>query len=416
MMVWPLPRVTFRELRSIEEKRPVALLTTESVWSVWGSQITLPVLIQAEPERYDRELFENLANNLPTQVQAIYVVGQGAPLQAGKIIASQNQKPLYIIPTVLDSDQLLTPTAQTIDEDRWIDLETGPATEVIIDWMVIQSGPNYLRGAGIVDVLSIITGLLDWRYAAQKGKNPLEQRFAPWAASVAAGLASQVIKSAAAIGEANLDALQTLLNLMMTAVQLSNQLGHPRARLGSEHYLAQILKSTAGSLEHAEIVGPMMLFVAALHGQDPASLREALTTAGVRLDTLRATDVRLMLDQLPEHLGTYGFAYSILNDLDPLSEKVSEALDAAGLQIPDNTWMVPEEAVVAVVEEVDLLEVAAEPTPDPEEDDDVLHPEQATQPTGTTTAEESQPVETQPSAELDQADTVDESEVESGNG
>ncbi|HEX3051364.1 MAG TPA: iron-containing alcohol dehydrogenase [Aggregatilineaceae bacterium] len=414
MMVWPLPRVTFRELRSIEEKRPVALLTTESVWSVWGSQITLPVLIQAEPERYDRDLFENLANNLPTQVQAIYVVGQGAPLQAGKIIASRNQKPLYVIPTALDSDQLLTPTAQVIDSDRWADLETGPATEVIVDWTIIQSGPNDLRGAGIVDVLSIITGLLDWRYAAQKGKNPPEQRFAPWAASVAAGLASQAIKSAAAIGEGNLDALQTLLNLMMTVVQLSNQLGHTRARMGSEHYLAQLLKHT--TLEHAELVGPMLLFVAALHGQDPASLREALSSAGVRLDSLRATDVRLMLDQLPEHLGSYGFTYSVLNDLDPLSDKAKEALDAAGLQIPEDTWMMPEEEVVADVDETDLLEVAAEPTPDPEEDDDVLHPEQATQPTATTTAEESQPVATPPSAELDTAEAADESEVESGNG
>lgn len=372
--VWPLPRISFRELGSIQEKRPVALLTTEQTWNIFGSQIALPVMIQAEPERRSLELFDYLAEHLPSQVEAIYVVGHGTPLEAGKVVASRNNKPLIVIPTALESDAMLKATAIAYDErDGQIIptiVETGPAAEIIIDWNVIRSAPDTLRGAGIADVLSIITGLLDWRYAAQKGKNPAEQRFVPWAASVAAGLATHAIKSAAAIGEGKPGALRTLLDLLMQATQLGNQLGHTRAQEGSEHILAHTLAAQdARNLAHAEIVGPCILLVSALHGQDPSSLKEAMELAGVRLNRLRATDVQAVIDGLPEYLGAHALPYSILNDLDPLADETAQALRAAGLAILPGTWQVPdvlEEAVIedeAPAEEAPLDEEATRPEP-----------------------------------------------------
>lgn len=346
MSAWPLPRITFQELSTVEEKRPVALLTSEGVWPVVSDQLALPVVIQAEPDQYRRTLFDYLADNLPTSVQAIYAVGQGASVQAGKVIAARNRKPLIIIPTALDSDMMLTPYTlleeQAGEESYLVLSEPGPATEIIIDWATIRLAPENQRGAGIVDVLSIVTALLDWRYAAQKGKNPPEQRFSTWAAGVAAGLASQAIKSAAAIGQGHQDALHTLLDLMMMAVQLGNQLGHTRASQGSEHYLAQILTPyTDPGLTHSDLIGPCILFVAALHGQDPAPLRDAMQTAGVRLDQLRPTDFRLALDNLNNHLDQ-SFPYSILNDLDPASDAVTQALLASGLAIEEDTWELPQ--------------------------------------------------------------------------
>jgi glycerol-1-phosphate dehydrogenase [NAD(P)+] len=348
MSVWPIPRITFRELSSIQETRPVALLTSDDVWSVLSLQLTLPILIQAEPARYDRALFDYLGGNLPSQAKAVYAVGSGAPVEAAKVVASRNDVPLIVIPTALDSALPFMPAALVeepiSDRKRQVYAETAPAAEIVIDWGVIQAAPDTLRGAGIVDVLSIVTGLMDWRYAAQKGKNLREQHFAPWAASVAAGLAKEAIKSSVPIGQGQRDALQILLNLIMIAVQLSNQLEHTRAQQGSEHYLAQILAATTyPDLAHGELVGPCLLFSAALHGQDPGPLREAMQNAGVRLDQVRATDFNLMLDQLPDYLAYYDFPYSILNDLDPLSDTTASALEASGLAILAETWETPQE-------------------------------------------------------------------------
>jgi glycerol dehydrogenase-like iron-containing ADH family enzyme len=395
MMVWPLPRITFRELNSVEEKRPAALLTSEDVWTVLSPQLKLPVLIQAEPQTYNRDLFDNLAANLPAQAKVVYVAGGGAPLEAAKLIAARNQLPLVVVPTALDSSMMLLPHALIADKDgervRLAEEETGPATEIIVDWEVIASAPAEQRGAAIVDLLTVVTGLLDWRYAAQKGKNTRSQHFVPWAASIVSELAKQAIKSAAAVGQGDREALQTLLDLLMTAAQLNNQLGHARAQQGGEHYLAQILMAaTERPPAYAELVGPCLLFVAALHGQDPAPLRDALHSAGVRLDQVRATDFNLVIDNLPTYLDAYGFPYSILNDLDRTSDKVTTAIEAAGLAIEAETWIKPEDSLAHVLanasEEApheDKFQGEAAPQPDGKPADQVAAVETDTQPADT---------------------------------
>jgi len=383
MPVWPLPRITYQPLGAVEETRPVALLTTEDTWAVLGDQLKLPVFIQAEPERYDRELFDYLADNLPSRVEAIYVVGQGAPLDAGKIIAARQRRPLVIVPTALDSDAALSPVAlveETLDgQRRQIEIETGPASEVVIDWDVLRAAPDEQRAAAIVDVLSIVTGLLDWRLSAQKGKNPRNERFAPWAATVAAGLAAQAIKQAPALSQGRDNALETLLHLLLMTVQLGNQLGHRRASQGGEHYLARILATqTEDRLPHCELVGPCLLFVAALHRQDVTALRDTLQHAGVRLDQPRATDFALTLDHLPESIGALGLPYSILNELNPTSDEVSEALNAAGLAVARDTWTLPDEALAPSQDEIDTERVEA-PAEDVEESEPSAAPQSVTE-------------------------------------
>ncbi len=398
MAIWPLPKITFRELSAVQETRRVALLTSEETWAALSASLSLPLVIQAEPSRYDRDLFEYLAQHLPSTVEVIYAVGSGAPVEAAKVVAGHNHLPLVVVPAALDSAAMLTPYAITDEpvgeRKRRVRLETGPAAEVILDWDVIADALPAQRGAGIADMLAIVTGLLDWRYAAQRGKNPRAERFQPWAAGVTTDLAKQAIKSAPAIGQGDREALQTLLSLMMVAVQLNNLLGHARAQQGSEHYLADILAVTSNSgTPSAERLGPCILFCAALHGQDPAPLREALSAANVPLDHIRATDFRLLLDHLAEHLADHRFPYSILNDLDPASEQVSRALEQAGLALRGDAWTAPaapqpaapvaqppaeEEAEVAAAEAVAEDETPAEqptapaPPPDTESHDTAM--------------------------------------------
>lgn len=352
MSVWPLPRILFQDLMSVQEKRPVALLTTHDTWMALNSRLALPVLIQAEPPRHSAELFDYLAQNLPSQIKVLYAVGSGAPVEAAKVIAARNNLPLVIVPTALDSALPYMPAALVDerigegDDERFrrVLVETGPATEVIIDWDLIEAAPVEQRGAGIVDVLSCVTALLDWRHAAQHGKNPREQRFQPWAASIATDLTKEAIKNSGPIGQGQSDALRTLLNLMMMSVQLSSQLEHTRAQHGGEHFLAQILGAVSQSTQpHAGLVAPCLLFCAALHGQDPSPLRDAMQQAGIPLDQVRTTDFNLTIDQLGTHLADYEFPFSILSEFDPQTENVLEAIEAAGMTLLPDTWMTLEE-------------------------------------------------------------------------
>ena len=368
MVIWPLPRITFQELSLTQETRRVALLTSAEAWSAVSDHLLLPVLIQAEPARYDRELFEYLAEHLPSTVEVVYAVGGGAPLEAAKVVAARNHVPLVVVPLALDSTAMLAPYAVAVepiaDRQRRVRLGAAPAAEVLVDWDVILGGPESLRGAGVAEMLGIVTGLLDWRYAAQRGKNTRAERFQPWAAGVTTDLAKQAIKSATAIGQGDRDALHILLRLMMVAVQMGNLLGHGRAQQGSEHYLADILAATTNpATPTAELVGPCLLFSAALHGQDPAPLRDALLGAGVRLDQIRATDFSLMLGALSTHLADHSFPYSILNDLDSASDDVASALEAAGLALLTETWAVPAQTDPAPHEEPAAADSSEEAQP-----------------------------------------------------
>ena len=118
MDVWPLPRVSFRELASVEETRPVALITNQIAWSVVSKKIELPLVIQAEPNRNDRDFFEYLAANLPSSVQVVYAVGEDLQIDAAKFVASESKKPLVIIPTALSSDTAFTPLVTVWDKNQ----------------------------------------------------------------------------------------------------------------------------------------------------------------------------------------------------------------------------------------------------------------------------------------------------------
>lgn len=330
-IVWPLPKVTYTPLNMTMESRPVALITSEAAWTNFGSLLNLPLVVQAEPLSDDRDLLDYLADNLPSQTEVVYVLGQGISLTAGKLVASKNRLPLVIVPTAISSDEIFEPHVTLPAEGLLHRIETGPATEVMIDWSVIEAAPTYERASGIVDLIAIVTALLDWRYAAKLNRNTPEQQFSQWGAGVAAGLAAQAIKGAKEIGEGKIEALRTLVDSLMMSVQLANQLGHDRHEEGTEHYLAFSMGNQGARFTHAEAVGPGILFASALHGQDPSALREAMLSSGVRLDQLRIGDARLAINDLPNFCATNQLPYGIGHEIDPFSEQVTKALEKAGL-------------------------------------------------------------------------------------
>jgi len=176
---------------------------------------------------------------------------------------------------------------------------------------------------------------------------------------VASGLAKQAIKSAAAIGQGNQDALSTLFDLMLMAVQLNNQMQHTRAQQGSEHYLAHILEGvTSFEVSHAALVGQCLLFSSVLHGQDPTPMRVAMEQAGVPLDRIRSTDFALVMQHLDAYLDVYEFPYSILNELDLESDEFAKALETAGLEIAPDTWEQPSEAAAEDLDDEFAVDLA----------------------------------------------------------
>src|SRR5579859_1418626 len=315
MNVWPLPRISYRSLNSVNESRPAALIAQAAAWDIVGKAVKqLPLVIQAEPSRDDYDFVEYLATNLPAPVQVIYAVGDGLVIDIAKVVASVNDKPLVIIPTAISSDSPFSASASVRDKGKPTNEDTGPATEVVVDMDVIKNAPAEDRAAGIVDVLSIVPALLDWGYAAQKNKLTPETKLSPWGLGLAAGLASQTLKSAAAMGKGDPDALRMLIDLLCMTTQLDNVLGHRRASQGMEHAFAEVVKADP-SVTHAELVGPGILLASAFYNKDTASMRTALEAAGVQLNKLTADDIRAAANDLPNFVKQNDVPYSLVHDL-----------------------------------------------------------------------------------------------------
>ena len=332
--IWPLPRIEERSLSTVKETRPTALLTGNRAWQAVGPMLSLPLVVQAEPHTADREFLDDMSKNLPPQVEVVYAIGGGLAADVAKFIASKRGLPSVILPTALSVDGFFTPLV-AVRQDGTVHYEvTGPAESVIIDWDVVSSAPPHIRGTGIVEILSIVTGLLDWKYAAERSKTTAETRFQPWAAALAAGIAQQAFKIAGGVGAGKTDSLHNLLDLICTEVRLTTQLGHNRPQEGSEQYFAYAIESKVAhgaGVPYADLVGPGILISAALHKQDIGPIRDTLQSAGIRLGELKPDDILQTILMLPQYVREHNLPYSILHDLNPTNQEATDLLHTTGL-------------------------------------------------------------------------------------
>jgi glycerol-1-phosphate dehydrogenase [NAD(P)+] len=167
------------------------------------------------------------------------------------------------------------------------------------------------------DVLSIATGLWDWRYTEEHGKNAPGQEWLPFAAEMARGLLTEGIRVAASAGRGEESGLARLLHLLALEVQLCNLIGHSRPEEGSEHAFAYSVENLIGhGLPHGDLVGPGIVAMAAAQGQDIAPLREALEASGARLDRIPRDAAESTLRGLPAYIERHELPFSIGSTLD----------------------------------------------------------------------------------------------------
>lgn len=334
--IWNLPCIEIQSLSQIKESRPTAVLTGKTAWDTVSSMLSLPLVVQAEPPNADRAFLDELATGLPPQVEVVYAIGGGLVCDVAKYVGWKRNLPVVVVPTVLSVDGFFTALV-AVREGGTVRYETtGPADKVIVDWDVVSAAPPHFRGTGIAEILSMVTGLLDWRYAADRNMNTEKERFQPWAAGLAAGIAQQAFKISQGVGEGRIDALQNLLDLICIEVQLTNQLGHNRPQEGSEQYFAYAIEPKVAhqkGVPYADLIGPGIMIAAALHGQDIAPIRATLSSAGIRLGQLRPDDIVHTLETLPQYVQDHNLPYSILHDLDLTSERAQELIGTTGLDV-----------------------------------------------------------------------------------
>ena len=140
--IYSLPNVEITHLVDIVEERPIALLAGERAWRAVNSLLSLPIVVQANPERLEADYLDGLAADLPPEVEAVYGIGGGMVADAAKYIASRRGLPAVVMPTALSVDGFFTPIVAMRGGGSVSYVETGPAERIYIDWDVIRTAPQ----------------------------------------------------------------------------------------------------------------------------------------------------------------------------------------------------------------------------------------------------------------------------------
>ncbi len=326
MRVWPVPELDYRPLAEIDEQRDVALVYSHAAREAVARPLAdLNVVSSVEPTTATEDEWRRLATACVGEV--VYSVGGGLATDAAKYIATQRGLPLVCIPTALSVDAFFT-WASGVRVDGCVTyIPTKPPDRVVIDLRVIADAPPSVRAAGVGDVLSIATGSWDWRYAHERGANPDDAPYDPGADRIAAAILNEAIECAPAAGAGDEAGLRRLVDCLALEVQFCNLIGHSRPEEGSEHYFAYAAESVLGhGLPHGDLVGPGILMMASLQGQDIAPLREALVACHTPFDTIPRDIVERTLRDMPRYCREHDLPHGIAHDL--TTDMVAQAVSA----------------------------------------------------------------------------------------
>lgn len=313
--IWPIPKIETISLKELEEKRPVALVTSGPAWKAVEKRLHLPIVWQVEVAEATTAAWDHHLADF--QGEVIYAVGGGLPADAGKYMAAKKGVRLICVPTALSVDAHLT-WASGIRQGGCVRyIETKCPDVVLVDFDVIAAAPPAIRAAGICDVLSIATGNWDWRFAHERGRNPEGMEFDPCVSQIADSILKYVIDCAQAAGRGDRGGLKQLLDCIALEVQLTNQIGHSRPEEGSEHYFAYAVENEVGhGKPHADLLGPGILVMAHLQGQDTGPLRQALQECSIPLKGIPSATVEKTLHNLAEYSQANHLPYGIAHTLD----------------------------------------------------------------------------------------------------
>jgi len=314
-----LPAVHLMPFAEVAEERPALLVTSAPAWEAVKQHLRgLRVVETIEVTEATIAAWDSLQSKIQNQEsEIICAVGGGLVADAAKYFAVRLGLPLIVMPTALSVDAFITAASGIRRNGCVYYIESKVPDQLILDLDVIARAPASIRAAGITDVMSIATGAWDWKFAHEQGKNPPGMEFIPWVYDNAQSILNGVLDCAEAAGRGDRSGLKQLYDCLAMEVQLCNQIGHSRPEEGSEHYFAYCAENFTGhGLPHGDLVGPGIMIMARLQGQDTRRYEAALQACHIPLDRISAAMAEKTLQSLPAYCREHGLAFGLAHTLE----------------------------------------------------------------------------------------------------
>jgi glycerol-1-phosphate dehydrogenase [NAD(P)+] len=279
---------------------------------------------------------ERLVVELPPVDAPIVGLGGGMALDAAKWCAWRTGRPLILVPGVISVDAAVTNTI-AVRRGGGITYEGFVVADaIVLDPDLVSRAPARLNRAGVGDLVSIHTGLHDWRLGAAAGTIAFDDGIA----AAAAAVLDRVERLAPEIGAVSSAGLEGVLRAYAEVNALCLRASHSGPEEGSEHYFGYRLEQVTGrSFVHGELIGLGTVLMAILQGNDPDRPRRILGRCGVAwspaaLGVERAA-VHEALVGLPAFVRAQRLPHSVIDEADLGATAVDALLARALGPAPD---------------------------------------------------------------------------------
>ncbi|MEP2028802.1 MAG: iron-containing alcohol dehydrogenase [Paracoccaceae bacterium] len=259
----------------------VLVVTMADLWPLFRDDLPTdvqPYFVQS----MERSALEAELASL-SDFSSVVGLGGGQAIDAAKYFAWRLNLPLFQFPTSLSVDAVFGHRSgvrenSVIKYVGWAVPET-----VYIDRDIIEAAPRALNIGGVGDVFCFFTGVMDWRFAAAKGK--CEDRW-PYDDSLA-----QISLSKAEAALTELNEIRSLnprgIELMVDALKWGGASyqgagWNPRHIEGIEHFIFYSLEARTGKkFLHGQAVCLGLILGAMMHDERAEELLSAVVALGV---------------------------------------------------------------------------------------------------------------------------------------
>lgn len=308
--------------------RPFLVVTMADLWPIFESRfdqsICRPYIVRSVDEA---DLLADIAA-LP-EFEAVIGLGGGQALDAAKYIVWKSGRPLFQVPTALSVNAVYGQRSGVRVGGHVRYMGWAVPESVFIDYDIIRSAPPALNYSGIGDILCFHTGVLDWKYASDRGRCEAKWPFDPDLAAQSLAKVENALRYQDDIRDLTDRGIRVLVDGLKWGTSYQGAGWNPRHIEGTDHFVFYALEHLTGKkFLHGQPVCLGIYIGSLLHDSRTAEMLNAMHRIGL---DIRPEAMGLTWDQVSEALlGLKDFVHdgklwhSIVHDVDITPDFVAQ--------------------------------------------------------------------------------------------
>jgi len=311
-----IPLIQWSSVRNLEIDSNSLVITSQSAQKVFeaNSKYRLQncIYVNGSSSKAISRLKEY---TIPRKANTAYLIGGGQVMDVGRLLAHHWDLKVICIPTLISTDAFLVDCTGVRKSGCVSYLKTKRAEKVIIDFDLFSKLTSQLFSVGCGDVLSIFTGLNDWKYVNTQDKISSEEIYQTDIAMIAQAILDGLISQKDEIKHKSINGLKSIVDALAMEVQLCNLYGNSRPEEGGEHFFAYCIENKMPHFLHGEMVTFGVLLTGFIQKQDIKPIKKFADSVGLNYKPSGLTKkiVISTLKELSSYVNKHELRFSIYN-------------------------------------------------------------------------------------------------------